>query len=165
MSESAPRLVITAIHDPVVRAAALTWSHGNVFERLKKTEGASDFAGIDVVELTVPAPVYAEARRALELDKSAVAIYDVFPFPASLDPEVRTIAAQFLAAETIWTLAEDKKVAEAALDVRVPVPAGWDRDPRAIQEKLVELGALNLTEDAVRAFQALRARFDPRAAA
>lgn len=156
-----PRLVLTAIVDPSARPAALTDSHGAAYAKLLAAARGQAHAGISLVELTIPAPVFAAARKALGRPKSDVALYDLVPSPASLADDIRSVAARFLAAETIWSLAEEGKLGEAALDVRIPVPAGWSRDPRAIQERLVEAGALDLDEADVASFQAVRAAFQP----
>lgn len=158
---SGPRLVLTAIHDLNARAASLTESHGRTMGTLIAAAKGKTHGGFEVVELPVPPGVFIAARKALGRGKDVVALYDLFPTPAKLDPEIRKVAARFLAAEALWSLAEEGKLGDAALDVRIPTPRGWDRDPRAIQQKLLEAGALDLSEDDVSAFQAIRSSFDP----
>lgn len=158
---SGPRLVLTAIHDLNARAAALTESHGTTIARLIAASKGKAHGGFEIVELPVPPAIFQAARKALGRGKDVIALYDLFPTPAKLDPDTRKVAARFLAAETLWSLAEEGKLGDSALDVRIPTPRGWDRDPRAIQEKLVQAGALDLSEDDVAAFQAIRSAFDP----
>lgn len=160
-TSNGPRLVLTAIHDSSTRPAALTESHGAAMQKLIIASKGKPSAGFEVVELGVPGLVFHAAKKALGRPNKTVALYDLFPLPAKLDANLRQIAARFLAAETLWTLAEEGKLGELALDVRIPVPRGWSNDPRAIQEKLVAAGALDLTEEEITAFQSIRAAFDP----
>lgn len=118
-------------------------------------------AGFEIVEMPVPTAVFLAARKALGKSRETAAIYDLFPFPAKLAPEIRQVAARFLATEVLWSLAEEGKLGEFALDVRIPTPRGWDRDPKKIQERLVEAGALDLAESDIATFQEIRATFDP----
>lgn len=156
-----PRLVLTAIHDASTRPAALTESHGAAMQKLIVAAKGKPNAGFEVVELGVPGLVFHAAKKALGRPSKTVALYDLFPLPAKVDATIRQIAARFLAAETLWTMAEEGKLGELALDVRIPVPRGWNPDPRAIQEKLVQAGALDLSDDDVATFQAVRAAFEP----
>jgi len=158
---SGPRLVLTAIHDLNTRPASLTESHGRTMAKLIAAAKGKPHGGFEVVELAVPPAVFIAARKALGRGKDVVAIYDLFPTPVKLTPEIRHIAARFLAAEALWTLAEEGKLGDAALDVRIPTPRGWDRDPRAIQQKLLEAGALDLSDEDIAAFQSVRSAFDP----
>lgn len=160
-TSNGPRLVLTALHEAGTRAAALTESHGGAMQKLVVAAKGKPHGGFEVVELGVPSPVFHAAKKALGRPSKTVALYDLFPLPAKLDPTIRQVAARFLAAETLWTMAEEGKLGELALDVRIPVPRGWNHDPRAIQEKLMEAGALDLTDEDVAAFQAIRAGFEP----
>ncbi len=160
-TSNGPRLVLTAIHDAGTRPAALTESHGVAMQKLLQAAKGKPHAGFEVLELGVPSPVFHAAKKALSRPGKTVALYDLFPLPAKLDAGIRQIAARFLAAETLWTMAEEGKLGEIALDVRIPVPRGWSHDPREIQQKLVEAGALDLSDDDIAAFQAIRAGFEP----
>ena len=83
-------------------------------------------------------------------------MYDVFPLSPTLAPNVRRAAAQFLAAESLWTLDAQGVLGGNALSVKLDLPAGWDKDPKAIHEKLVESGALELSDAAVETYRAIK---------
>lgn len=159
-TSNGPRLVLTALHDVSTRPAALTESHGAAMSKLFAAAKGHKHDGIHIVEMSVPAPVFVAARKAMQKPRETVALYDLFPFPSKLDGAVRDVAARFLATESLWSLAEEGKLGEFALDVRIPTPRGWDRDPKKIQERLVEAGALDLTEEEIATYQAVRAAFD-----
>jgi hypothetical protein len=40
--------------------------------------------------------------------------------------------------------------------VKLDLPPGWDKDPKAIHEKLVESGALELSDAAVETYRAIK---------
>jgi hypothetical protein len=166
-----PFIVLTAIHDTNARAAAVTLSHADAWERAEKALAGRDVAGLDLVELAVPPKAFIALRQATApagapaVPETAPrhevsAVYDLFPLAAHLDPSTRKVAGQFLAAEILWTLEEQGILEGANLNLRLDVPKNWDRAPKAVHEKLVEAGALDLTEGAIDAFRAIKQAWD-----
>ncbi len=158
--DARPFIVVTAIMDGSARPAAITVSHGDAVERAYNAVAAEDVAGLDVVELPVTPQAFGALRATTGGAEDVVAVYDVFPLSAALDPSVRVIAGQFLAAEMLWALEEHGHLKGVPLNLKLDVPGGWDRDPKAIHEKLVAAGALNLTADAIETFKRIKARWD-----
>ncbi|MGE0785274.1 MAG: hypothetical protein AB7S26_06285 [Sandaracinaceae bacterium] len=155
-----PFIVVTAILDGSARPAAITVSHADAMERAFRSTSPEDIAGLDVVELPIPPPAFAALRDTAGKASDAVAVYDLFPLNATLAPEVRAIAGQFLAAEILWALEEQGHLKGVPLNLKLDVPPGWDRDPRAIHEKLVAAGALNLGADAIESFKRIKSTWD-----
>ncbi|MEZ4253552.1 MAG: hypothetical protein R3B99_35530 [Polyangiales bacterium] len=61
----------------------------------------------------------------------------------------------------MWTLEEHKNLLGGVpLDVRLDLPRGWDKDPKAVHAKLVEAGALDLTADAIETFKTVKTAWD-----
>lgn len=158
-----PFIVVTSILDGSARAAAVTMSHGDAMERaLKATEGV-DIAGIDIVELPVTPYAFGALRQYARLGSEAVAVYDVFPLNAKLDLAVRMVAGQFLAAEALWALEEGGHLQGVPLNLKLNVPRDWDRDPKAIHERLLGAGALDLTREAIESFKKIKTGWDANA--
>lgn len=162
MAEKDPRpfIVVTAIFDQTARPAALTLSHGDALERAYKATSGRKVAGLDIVELPIPPKAFAALRETAGRDADTVAVYDVFPLAAHLDVETRRIAGQFLAAEILWALEEQGHLKGVPLNLRLDFPSGWDKAPKAVHEKLVEAGALDLAEDAIEDFKAIKTSWD-----
>lgn len=154
--DSKPFVLVTALLDGAARPAALTRSHGDALERAFAASAGQETAGVDLVELKVAPKVFAALRKAMQIPKGQVALYDVFPSPAHLDAKVRKVAGQFLAAEVLWTLEEQGLLEGVALNVRLDLPKDWDRDLKAVHARLVEGGALDLSEEAVATFIAIK---------
>ena len=159
-----PFLVVTALLDSGARPAAVTRSHGDAMERAYVSAGSEPMAGLDLVELPISPAAFGALRKALSLDDGVVGLYDVFPLAAHLDGPVRTVAGQFLAAEAVWGLEEQGQLGGVPLNVRLDLPKGWDRDPKAVHEKLVEAGALDLTAEGIEAFKRIKGAWDQSAA-
>jgi hypothetical protein len=70
---------------------------------------------------------------------------------------VRKAAGQFLAAESLWSMDAQGVFGSDALSVKLELPEGWEKDPQAIHQKLVESGALDLSESAVATYRAIKA--------
>ncbi|MCA9617175.1 MAG: hypothetical protein H6722_30765 [Sandaracinus sp.] len=155
-----PYLVVTALLDSGARPAHLTRSHGDAMERAYVASASQKIAGLDLVELHVSAPAFDAMRKALGLKPTTVGLYDLFPLAAHLDPAVRKVAGQFLAAEAVWTLEEQNLLGGVPLNVRLDLPRGWDKDPKAVHAKLVEAGALDLTADAIETFKTVKTAWD-----
>lgn len=162
--DTRPFIVLTAIHDTNARPAAVTLSHADAWERAQKALAGQDVAGLDLVELPVPpkaffalkqstAPAAGEPRSS---GHELAAVYDLFPLAAHLDGPTRRVAGQFLAAEVLWTLEEQGILEGVPLNLRLEVPKDWDRSPKAVHEKLVEQGALDLTDGAIDTFRAIK---------
>ena len=158
-----PFIVLTAIHDTNARAAAVTLSHADAWERAQKALAGKDVAGLDLVELPMPPKAFfalkqtapaagSDAAKAHEV----AAFYDLFPLASHLDPATRKVAGQFLAAEVLWTLEEQGVLEGVPLNLRLDVPRDWDRAPKAVHEKLVEAGALDLTDGAIDTFREIK---------
>lgn len=157
---SGPFIVLTAILDGSARPAAITVSHGEAVERAYGAVGAEATAGLDIVELPVAPPAFAALRDTTGGGTDLVAVYDLFPLSPTLDPGVRTIAGQFLAAEVLWALEERGLLKGVPLNLKLDVPKGWDRDPIKIHEKLVAAGALDLKPESIEAFKRIKAAWD-----
>jgi hypothetical protein len=154
-----PFIVVTSILDGSARPASITISHGDAMERAYRAAEGQAVAGIDIVELPVPPQAFA-ALRQLGSDRDAVAVYDVFPLAAKLAPEVRAVAGQFLAAEALWALEEQGHLKGVPINLKLDVPAGWDRDPKSIHERLVGAGALELGPAAIETFKTIKVAWD-----
>jgi hypothetical protein len=155
-TEKGPFIVITAVLDADARPASITRSHGAAFERaLSATKGHS-IANLDLIELPIDKASHAALRKHLGLPEDQAGVYDVFPLAPTLAANVRRAAAQFLAAESLWTLDAQGVFGPSALSVKLDLPAGWDKDPKAVHEKLVESGALELSDAAVETYRAIK---------
>jgi hypothetical protein len=151
-----PFIVITCVLDQSARPAAITRCHGEAFDRAIKATQGKAIANLDIIELPIEHAAHSALRKHLGLPDDQVGVYDVFPLPASLPVPVRKAAAQFLAAESLWTLDAQGALGTDVLSVKLDLPGGWDKDPKAIHEKLVESGALDLGEDAVKTYLAVK---------
>ncbi len=160
MSSERPFIVVTAILDGSARPAALTVSHGDALERALQATGGQTIAGLDIVELPIPPPAFAALREHAGRPRDAVAVYDLFPLAETLTPEVRTVAGQFLAAEVLWALEEQGLLKGVPLNLKLDLPGDWDRAPKAVHEKLVAAGALDLAPGAIETFKNVKASWD-----
>jgi hypothetical protein len=156
MSETGPFMVVTSVLDAAARPAAVTRCHGEAMERAVNAIGSRPIAGLDIVELTIAPQAHAAFRRYLGLPADHAGIYDMFPLSAKLSAEVRTAGAQFLASEALWMLDSQGALKGVPLSVKLDLPAGWDKDPKEIHKKLVEAGALELSEQAIETFNAAK---------
>ncbi len=154
-NDSGPFIVVTCLLDASARPAAITRAHGEAVERAIRASTGKSIAGLDVIELPVEQPAHAILRKHLGLPDDQVGVYDVFPLSPKLDSNVRRAAAQFLAAEQLWSL-DGQGVFGDAVAVKLDLPDGWDKDPQAIHQRLVEAGALELSESAVNTFVAIK---------
>jgi hypothetical protein len=154
--ETGPFIVITSVLDADARPASVTRSHGEAFERALNAAKGQQIENLDLVELTIDAAAHAALRKHLGLPDDQAGVYDVFPLAPTLDPRVRRAAAQFLAAETLWNLDAQGVFGKDALSVKLDLPQGWEKDPQAIHQKLVEAGALELSEQAVETFRSIK---------
>ena len=158
---TAPCIIITAVLDADARPAVVTRCHGDAYERALHATAGRPVDGLELVELVIDAKAHAALRKHLGRADDQAGIYDLFPLPANLAPEVRTAAGQFLAAETLWNFDAQGVFGSDALSVKLDLPESWDRDPKAVHQKLVEAGALNLSEDAVETFKAVKDVWSP----
>lgn len=158
--DTRPFIVITAIVDTSARAAAVTMQHGDAYERAQKATAGKDVAGIDIVELTVQPLAFRALRDTGGRPSDAVAVYDLFPLAAHLDQPTRRLAGQFLAAEVLWALEEQGALGGVPLNVRLDVPRGWDKGPDEVHKKLMESGALDLTDAAIEDFKNIKGVWD-----
>ncbi len=129
-------------------------------ERAILAVGAHPTAGLDLVELPIAPATFGAMRKRLSLPKGTVGLYDVFPLASHLDPPVRAVAGQFLAAEALWALEEQGQLGGVPLNVKLSVPRGWDKAPKAVHQKLVEAGALDLSAEAIESFKAIKQAWD-----
>ncbi|MCZ7683111.1 MAG: hypothetical protein M5U28_31605 [Sandaracinaceae bacterium] len=155
-----PFIVVTAILDGAARPAAVTVSHGDALERAIRATSGRDIAGMDIVELPIPPPAFAALRDHAGRASDAVAVYDVFPLAATLPPEVRVVAGQFLAAEVLWALEEQGLLKGVPLNLKLDLPDDWDRAPKSVHERLVAAGALDLSSDAIETFKHVKSSWD-----
>lgn len=164
MTDSNAYFVVTALVDDGAKLAPLTRSHGDVYEIAREATGAP-FGSLELVELPVSSVVFAALRRHLGLPESTLALYDLFPLAPHLSPEVRRVAAQFLAAELAWSIEEQGHLHGLPLNLRLDLPKGWERDPKAVHEKLMAAGALELGAEAIERFRRAKTTFTERRAA
>ncbi len=155
-----PFIVVTAILDGSARPAAVTVSHGDAMERAIHATDGQEIAGMTIVELPIPPPAFAALRHHAGRSDDAVAVYDLFPLSARLAPEVRTVAGQFLAAEALWALEEQGALKGVPLNFKLDIPPDWDRAPKAVHEKLVAAGALELSPQAIETFKNVKSSWD-----
>jgi hypothetical protein len=153
-------IVVTAILDPSARPAALTMSHGDAMERAARATRGRDIAGLDLVELAIAPKVFDALRKHTGRSPETCAVYDLFPLAEHLDAATRRVAGQFLAAEILWALEEQGILKGVPLHVRLDVPPDWDRAPKAVHERLVAAGALDLGPRAIDTFKAIKAAWD-----
>jgi hypothetical protein len=156
---TAPFIVLTSVLDAEARPASVTRAHGEAFERLLPATSKHDIAGVDLVELPIHHAAHLALRKHLGLGEDQAGIYDVFPLSPTLDPAVRKAAAQFLAAEALWNLDAQGIFGRQVLSVKLDLPKGWDKDPKAVHQKLIEAGALELTPEAVETYKAIKSAF------
>jgi len=154
-----PFIVMTAVLDAEARPASITRAHGEAFERLMKATTAHAVAGVDLVELPIHHAAHVALRKHLGLGDDHAGVYDVFPLSPTLDAAVRKAAAQFLAAASLWNLDAQGVFGRQVLSVKLDLPKGWDKDPKAVHQKLVEAGALELSPDAVETYKAIKRDF------
>jgi hypothetical protein len=155
-NDPGPFVVVTCIVDAGARPAAVTRAHGQALERAIGASAQKPISGLDIVELPISSDAHAALRKHLGLSEEQVGVYDVFPLSPKLGAEVRKSAAQFLAAEQLWTLDAQGVFGPNALSVKLDLPKGWDRDPKAVHQKLVEAGALELSEADIATFNTIR---------
>ena len=162
MTERDPRpfLVLTVLLDGAARPAAITRDHGDALERSIVATAGREIAGLDLVELPVASPIFKALRSPLGIPEESVGIYDVFPLASHLDPGLRKVAGQFLAAEALWTLEEQGLLSGVPVNLKLDVPKGWDTNPKKVHEKLVEAGALDLTPAGIETFKAVKSAWD-----
>jgi hypothetical protein len=160
MSADAPFLVLTAICDASARPAAITVGHGDAYERAMIASNGHATAGMDIVEVPISPPAFAALRKHLGMPDGTVTVYDIFPLSQRLRAEYRRIAGQFLAAEALWTLEEHGMLSGVPFTVNFDLPRGWDKDPNKLHARLIEEHALDLGEQAVQAFKAIKTAWD-----
>lgn len=162
MTEQDPRpfLLLTVVLDAGARPAAQTMGHGAALERAMKASAGNEIAGLDLIELPVQPAAFAALRRHLHLPDDQVGLYDVFPVASHLDKEVRKVAGQFLAADALWTLESQGLLGGVPLNVKLELPKGWGRDPKAVHTRLVEAGAVELTPAGIETFLAVKTAWD-----
>lgn len=156
-----PFIVLTALVDSNARAAAVTMSHGDAYEKALVATKGMEVAGLDIVEIQVQPRAFLALRDHAQKSGESVAVYDLFPLASHLDQPTRRVAGQFLAAEILWALEEQGTLAGVPLNLRLDVPRSWgDRSPKAVHEKLLESGALDLTEKAIDDFKTIKSAWD-----
>ncbi len=160
MSTSQPFLVLTAILDETARAAKITSSHGEALEKAIAATSGKAIAGLDVVDLPVPTASFQTLRRHLGFSEQTVAVYDLFPLSPTVRPDVRKVAGQLLAAEILWALDEQGLLSGISLNVKLDVPSGWEREPKALHERLVREGALELAPESIALYKDVKAAWD-----
>ena len=159
-SSNTPFLALAVVLDASARPASVTRSHGDALERALVATSSHAIAGLDLVELTIHPTSFSAIRKHLYLPDDTVGLYDVFPLAGHLSPELRTVAAQFLAAEALWALEEQGQLGGVPLNIKLTLPKNWTSDPKEIHERLVQAGALNLTDDGIQTYKAVKAAFD-----
>jgi hypothetical protein len=162
MTESAttPFLVLTAICDASARPAAITRGHGDAMERALNAAGDFHIDGLDIVELPLAPAAFSALRKHLGVAEDTATVYDLFPLSSHLDEKYRKIAGQFLAAEVLWTLEEQGLMQGVPFTVKFDLPDGWDKDPKKLHTRLVEAGALDLSQEAVDTYKAVKTAWD-----
>jgi len=151
-----PFIVLTSVLDAEARPASITRAHGEAFERLLQATAAHAIAGVDLVELPIDHAAHVALRKHLGLSDAHAGVYDVFPLSPSLDAGVRRAAGQFLAAEMLWNLDAQGIFGKQAISIKLDLPSGWDKDPKAVHQKLIEAGALELSPEAVETYLSIK---------
>jgi hypothetical protein len=159
-ANSTPFLVVTAILDASARPAAITRSHGDAMERAYKALGAAKVAGVDLVELPIVSPSFQALKKHFQFSDDTVAMYDLFPIASHLEPESRRVGGQFLAADVLWTLDAQGLLAGVPLNVKLDLPNGWDKDPKAVHERLMQAGALDILPEGIETFKNVKASWE-----
>lgn len=158
--DSRPFIVLTAVMDADARSASITRCHGEAYERVLRATAGQAISGLELIELPISRHAHAALRKHLKLGPDTAGVYDVFPLVAKLSPAVRTAAAQFLAAESLWNLDAQGVFGKGGPGVRLKLPDGWSKEPQSVHAKLVESGALELSDSAIETFKAVKAAFD-----
>lgn len=158
--ETRPLLVITVLLDQQARPALITQSHGDAVERAMNASAGVDLAGIELAELPISTQAFAQLRRNLSMPPNTVALYDIFPLSPALEPQLRSVAGQFLAAEALWAMEEQGFLGTTAAEEQFTLPAEFPKDPKEIRQRLVDAGANALGEPAIQAFQQVKGRWD-----
>lgn len=153
-------LVLTAICDASARPAAVTRGHGDAMERAYRAAGDAAPEAIEIVELPIPPAAFAALRKHVQGKPDSVTVYDLFPLSAKLDARYRAVAGQFLAADALWALEAIGVLGGVPLRVQLDVPKGWTRDPKQLRDRLVAEHALELSADAIHAFEGIRTRWE-----
>lgn len=159
-SGSTPFFVLTAICDASARPAAITRGHGDAMERALNAAVNYPIGGLDIVELPLSPAAFGALRKHLGVADDTATVYDLFPLSSRLDQKYRTIAGQFLAAEVLWTLEEQGLLQGVPFTVKFDLPDGWDKDPKKLHTRLVEAGALDLGQEAIDTYKAVKAAWD-----
>jgi hypothetical protein len=162
MDDSAkpPFLAIAVVLDGGARAAAVTRSHADAYERALSAAEGADISGVDLIELSINPTSFLALRKIFQLDENTVGLYDLFPLAGHLAPELRTVASQFLAAEALWALEEQGQLGGIPLNLKLSLPKGWKSDPKELHERLVTAGALDLSPTAIQTYKDVKATFD-----
>ncbi len=153
-------LAVAVILDANARPASVTRSHGDALERALTASAGHTIAGLDLVELTIHPTSFSAIRKHLHLPDETVGLYDVFPLAGHLSQELRTVAAQFLAAEALWALEEQGQLGGVPLNIKLTVPKGWSSAPKELHTRLVDAGALNLSSSGIQTYKSVKAAFD-----
>ena len=159
-ASSSPFLILTAICDASARPAAITCGHGDAMERALNAAKDFQIEGLDLVELHLAPAAFNALCKHLQVSDGTVTVYDLFPLSSCLDPKYRTVAGQFLAAEALWTLEEQGLLQGVPFSIKFDLPSGWDKDPKKLHARLIEAGALNLDEDAIKTFKSVKVVWD-----
>jgi hypothetical protein len=157
---SNPFLVLTAICDASARPAAVTVGHGDAMERAFNAAADYQIEGLDLIELPIAPPAFRALGEHLGVPAATVTVYDLFPLSAGLEQKYRAVAGQFLAAEALWALEEQGLLQGVPFTIKFDLPKGWDKDPKKLHAKLVEAGALDLSEEAIKTFKSIRAAWE-----
>lgn len=157
---TSPFLILTAICDASARPAAITRGHGDALERAFTASQGVSTEGIDLVELPIAPAAFAALRKHLQIEDDRVTVYDIFPLSAELKAAYRGIAGQFLAAEALWALEEQGMLSGVPFTVQFDVPKGWEKEPKKLHERLVAEKALDLSNDAIETFKAVKTNWD-----
>lgn len=155
-----PVLVITAIASSGMRAADATMAHAKKLELVRELANGEPVSSVDFVELQISPAPFGALKNSLGVSSDTAALYDLLPLPDHLSPGVRRAAAQFVAAEKLWAFEGQGMLNGIPLNVRLDLPEGWDRTPKAIHDRLLAEGALNLSEKAVGVFNALQEKWN-----
>ena len=112
------------------------------------------------MELPIAPAAFAALRDHLQVPGNTVTVYDLFPLAANLDEKYRVVAGQFLAAEALWMLEEQGLLQGVPFSIKFDLPKGWDKDPKKLHAKLIEAGALDLSEDAILTYKSVKSAWD-----
>ncbi len=159
-SKELPFIMLSAIMDGAAKPAELTQHHAQAYEHAMQATRGKPIAGLDLTELAVAPQSFAALRKQLQLSETTVAVYDVFGVSSHVNPNVRNVAGQYLAAQILWMLDQQNLLSSVPLSLKLDVPKGWPNTKDAVLSKLSDAGALTLSPKEAEVFKDIKSAWD-----